>query len=140
MDQVNIGVAVSLAEGLITAVIKDADTKGLDQLANESRELARKTREGLATPEDVTGGTFTITNLGAYDVDGFTPIINPPQVAILGLGRVAEKPVVRNGQLAVGRTMFLSLTFDHRIVDGAPAAEFLQAIKGHLEDPWWMLR
>ena len=140
MDQVNIGVAVSLEEGLITAVIRDADAKGLDQVAAESRELARRTREGLATPEDVTGGTFTITNLGVYDVDGFTPIINPPQVAILGLGRVAEKPVVRNGQLAVGRTMFLSLTFDHRIVDGAPAAEFLQAIKGYLEDPWWMLR
>ena len=140
MEQVNIGVAVSLAEGLITVVIKDADTKGLDQLASESRELARKTREGLATPEDVSGGTFTITNLGAYDVDGFTPIINPPQVAILGLGRVAEKPLVRNGQIVVGRTMFLSLTFDHRIVDGAPAADFLQAIKGYLEDPWWTLR
>ena len=140
MDQVNIGVAVSLEEGLITAVIRDADAKGLDQVAAESRELARRTREGLATPEDVTGGTFTITNLGVYDVDGFTPIINPPQVAILGLGRVVEKPVVRNGQLAIGRTMFLSLTFDHRIVDGAPAAEFLQAIKGYLEDPWWMLR
>ena len=140
MEQVNIGVAVSLAEGLITVVIKDADTKGLDQLASESRELARKTREGLATPEDVSGGTFTITNLGAYDVDGFTPIINPPQVAILGLGRVAEKPLVRNGQIVVGRTMFLSLTFDHRIVDGAPAADFLQAIKGYIEDPWWMLR
>ena len=140
MDQVNIGVAVSLTEGLLTAVIRDADAKTLDQIAPESRELARRTREGLATPDEVSGGTFTITNLGAYDVDGFTPIINPPQVAILGLGRVAEKPVVRNGQLAVGRTMFLSLTFDHRIVDGAPAADFLRAIKSNLEDPWWMLR
>ena len=140
MDQVNIGVAVSLEEGLLTAVVKDADTKSLDQLAAESRELARKTREGLATPDEVSGGTFTITNLGAYDVDGFTPIINPPQVAILGLGRVVEKPVVRNGQFAVGTTMFLSLTFDHRVVDGAPAADFLQSVKGHLEDPWWMLR
>ena len=140
MDQVNVGVAVSLAEGLLTAVIRDADAKTLDQIAAESRELARKTREGLATPDEVSGGTFTITNLGVYDVDGFTPIINPPQVAILGLGRVAEKPVVRNGQLAAGRTMYLSLTFDHRIVDGAPAADFLQAIKANLEDPWWMLR
>ncbi len=140
IDQVNIGVAVSLTEGLLTAVIRDADAKGLDHIAAESRELARKTREGLATPDEVSGGTFTITNLGTYDVDGFTPIINPPQVAILGLGRVAEKPVVRNGQLAVGRTMFLSLTFDHRIVDGAPAADFLRAIKSNLEDPWWMLR
>ncbi len=139
MDQVNIGVAVSLTEGLLTAVIRDADAKSLDQIAVESRELARRTREGLATPDEVSGGTFTITNLGAYNVDGFTPIINPPQVAILGLGRVAEKPVVRNGQLAVGRTMFLSLTFDHRIVDGAPAADFLKAIKGALEDPWWMV-
>jgi pyruvate dehydrogenase E2 component (dihydrolipoamide acetyltransferase) len=139
MAQINIGVAVALDEGLITPVIKDADTKTLSQLAREGRELAAKTRGGTAKPEDVTGGTFTITNLGAYEIDAFTPIINPPQVGILGLGRVVEKPVILDGQVAKGAMMYLSLTFDHRIVDGAPAAEFLQKVKGYLEDPWWMV-
>jgi pyruvate dehydrogenase E2 component (dihydrolipoamide acetyltransferase) len=137
--QINIGVAVALDEGLITPVIKDADTKTLAQLAQQGRELAAKTRGGIAKPEDVTGGTFTITNLGAYEIDAFTPIINPPQVGILGLGRVVEKPVIVGGQVAKGAMMYLSLTFDHRIVDGAPAAEFLQKVKGYLEDPWWMV-
>ena len=139
VDQINIGVAVALEEGLITPVIRDADTKTLSELAQEGRELAAKTRDGKARPEDVTGGTFTITNLGAFEIDAFTPIINPPQVAILGVGRVVEKPVIQDGQVAKGSLMYLSLTFDHRIVDGAPAAEFLQAVKKHLEDPWWMV-
>ncbi len=139
VDQINIGVAVALEEGLITPVIRDADTKTLSELALEGRELAAKTREGRARPEEVTGGTFTITNLGAFEIDAFTPIINPPQVAILGVGRVVEKPVIQDGQVAKGSLMYLSLTFDHRIVDGAPAAEFLQAVKKHLEDPWWMV-
>ena len=139
MPNIDIGVAVSLDEGLITPVLRGADGKGLAQIAAESRELASKVREGRARPEEVTGGTFTITNLGANDVDGFTPIINPPQVAILGVGRVVEKPVVHNGEIVKGRTMFLSLTFDHRIVDGSPAAEFLQSVRRYLEDPWWMV-
>ena len=139
MDEVNIGVAVSLPEGLITPVIRNADQKTLAQIAGEARDLASKTREGRARPEDVTGGTFTISNLGAYEVDAFTPIINPPQVAILGVGRVVDKPVILQGEIAKGAMMYLSLTFDHRVVDGAPAAEFLQKLKGYLEDPWWMV-
>ena len=139
MDEVNIGVAVSLPEGLITPVIRNADQKTLAQIAGEARDLASKTREGRARPEEVTGGTFTISNLGAYEVDAFTPIINPPQVAILGVGRVVEKPVILHGEIAKGAMMYLSLTFDHRVVDGAPAAEFLQKLKGYLEDPWWMV-
>jgi pyruvate dehydrogenase E2 component (dihydrolipoamide acetyltransferase) len=139
MDQVNIGIAVSLPEGLITPVIRDAGAKSLSELASVARELAAKTREGKARPEDVTGGTFTITNLGAYDIDAFTPIINPPQVAILGVGRVVEKPIVDQGAVTKGSMMFLSLTFDHRVVDGTPAAQFLQAVKQRLEDPWWMV-
>ena len=139
MPNIDIGVAVSLDEGLITPVLRGADDKGLAQIAAESRELASKVREGRARPEEVTGGTFTITNLGANDVDGFTPIINPPQVAILGVGRVLEKPVIHNGEITKGQTMFLSLTFDHRIVDGAPAAAFLQTVRRYLEDPWWMV-
>ena len=139
VDQVNIGIAVALDEGLITPVIGDADLKTLTELATEGRELTAKTREGRAKPEEVTGGTFTITNLGAFDIDAFTPIINPPQVAILGVGRVVEKPIIDGGQITKGAMMFLSLTFDHRVVDGAPAAEFLQTVKKHLEDPWWMV-
>ena len=139
VDQVNIGIAVALDEGLITPVIGDADLKTLAELATEGRELAAKMREGRAKPEEVTGGTFTITNLGAFDIDAFTPIINPPQVAILGMGRVVEKPTIDGGQITKGAMMFLSLTFDHRVVDGAPAAEFLQTVKKHLEDPWWMV-
>jgi pyruvate dehydrogenase E2 component (dihydrolipoamide acetyltransferase) len=138
-DRINIGVAVALDEGLITPVIRDADTKALRELAEEGRELAAKTREGRARLEEVTGGTFTITNLGAFGIDAFTPIINPPQVAILGVGRVMEKPVIRDGQVAKGSLMYLSLTFDHRIVDGAPAAEFLQSVAKYLADPWWMV-
>ena len=139
VDEINIGLAVALDEGLVTPVIRNADLKPLAQLAAESRDLAARTREGRTRPEEATGGTFTITNLGPNDIDAFTPIINPPQSAILGLGRVAEKPVIDDGQIVKGATMYLSLTFDHRIVDGAPAADFLQTVKGLLEDPWWMV-
>ena len=139
MDRVNIGLAVSLPEGLVTPVLRDADSKSLGQIAAESRDLAAKTRENRATPEDLADGSFTVTNLGAYDIDGFTPIINPPQVGILGVGRAVDKPIIANGEVVKATMMVLSLTFDHRVVDGAPAAAFLQAVKGYLEDPWWMV-
>ena len=139
LSEVNIGLAVALDEGLVTPVIRGADGKSLAQLAAENRDLAARTREGRTRPEEITGGTFTITNLGANEIDGFTPIINPPQVGILGVGRVVEKPVIANGEIAKGETMYLSLTFDHRVIDGAPAAAFLQTVKGLLEDPWWMV-
>ena len=139
LPEINIGLAVALEEGLVTPVIRGADGKSLAQLAAENRDLAARTREGRTRPEEISGGTFTITNLGANEIDGFTPIINPPQVGILGVGRVVEKPVIANGEVAKGETMFLSLTFDHRAIDGAPAAEFLQTVKRLLEDPWWMV-
>ena len=139
VSEINIGLAVALEEGLVTPVIRGADAKSLAQLAAENRDLAARTREGRTRPEEISGGTFTITNLGANEVDGFTPIINPPQVGILGVGRVVEKPVIANGEIAKGETMYLSLTFDHRVIDGAPAAEFLQTVKSLLEDPWWMV-
>ena len=139
LSEINIGLAVALDEGLVTPVIRGADGKSLAQLAAENRDLASRTREGRARPEEISGGTFTITNLGANEIDGFTPIINPPQVGILGLGRVVEKPVIANGEIAKGETMYLSLTFDHRVIDGAPAAAFLQTVKNLLEDPWWMV-
>ena len=139
LSEINIGLAVALDEGLVTPVIRGADGKSLAQLAAENRDLAARTREGRTRPEEITGGTFTITNLGANEIDGFTPIINPPQVGILGVGRVVEKPVIANGEIAKGETMYLSLTFDHRVIDGAPAAAFLQTVKSLLEDPWWMV-
>ena len=139
LSEINIGLAVALEEGLVTPVIRSADSKSLARLADENRDLAARTREGRTRPEEISGGTFTITNLGANDIDGFTPIINPPQVGILGVGRVMEKPVIINGEIAKGETMYLSLTFDHRVIDGAPAAEFLQTVKRLLEDPWWMV-
>ena len=139
LPEINIGLAVALDEGLVTPVIRGADGKSLAQLAAENRDLAARTREGRTRPEEITGGTFTITNLGANEIDGFTPIINPPQAGILGVGRVVEKPVIANGEIAKGETMYLSLTFDHRVIDGAPAAAFLQTVKNLLEDPWWMV-
>jgi pyruvate dehydrogenase E2 component (dihydrolipoamide acetyltransferase) len=139
MDRVNIGLAVSLPEGLVTPVLRDAASKSLGQIASEARDLAAKTRENRATPQDLADGSFTVTNLGAYDIDGFTPIINPPQVGILGVGRAVDKPIIANGEVVKATMMVLSLTFDHRVVDGAPAAAFLQAVKGYLEDPWWMV-
>ena len=139
MDLVNIGLAVSLPEGLVTPVLRDAASKSLGQIAAEARHLAARTRENRATPEDLADGSFTVTNLGAYDIDAFTPIINPPQVGILGVGRAVDKPIIANGEVVKATMMVLSLTFDHRVVDGAPAAAFLQAVKGYLEDPWWMV-
>jgi pyruvate dehydrogenase E2 component (dihydrolipoamide acetyltransferase) len=139
VQDINVGVAVSLPEGLIVPTIRQADEKPLVQIARETRELANKAREGQASYDEVTGGTFTITNLGPYGIDAFTPIINAPQVGILGIGRVVEKPVVYQGEIAKRSMMFLSLTFDHRVIDGAPAAEFLHTVTAHLEDPWWMV-
>jgi len=139
LPEINIGLAVALDEGLVTPVIRGADGKSLAQLAAENRDLAARTREGRTRPEEISGGTFTITNLGANEIDGFTPIINPPQAGILGVGRVVEKPVIVNGEIVKGETMYLSLTFDHRVIDGAPAAAFLQTVKNLLEDPWWMV-
>ena len=139
MPEINIGVAVSLQEGLIVPTIRRADEKSLAELAREANDLANKAREGQASYDEVTGGTFTITNLGAYGIDAFTPIINAPQVGILGVGRVVEKPGVYHGEITKRSMMFLSLTFDHRVIDGAPAAEFLRTVTSYLEEPWWMV-
>jgi len=139
VPEIHIGVAVSLDEGLLVPTIRCADTKHLAEIAREAHALAARARAGQASYEEVTGGTFTITNLGVYGIDAFTPIINPPQVGILGMGRVLEKPVVYQGEITKRSMLFLSLTFDHRVIDGAPAAAFLHTLKGHLEDPWWMV-
>lgn len=139
LDEVHIGVAVALESGLIVPVVRDADKKSLREIAAETRRLAEGARAGTLTVDEVTGSTFTVTNLGMYGVDVFTPIINPPEVAILGVGRIVEKPACCQGQIVPRAMMHLSLTFDHRIVDGAPAAEFLRTVKELLENPYRLL-
>ena len=126
--EINVGIAVALSEGLIVPVVRDAARKGLREIAIEAKALGEKARTGHLKLEDVTGGTFTITNLGTYGVDGFTPILNPGETGILGVGRIVEKPAIYRGEIARRAMMTLSLTFDHRVVDGAPAAEFLQTV------------
>lgn len=134
-QDIHIGVAVALEDGLIVPVVKNADRKALREIARDTRHLSQQARVGALTHEEVTGSTFSVTNLGMYGVDAFTPIINPPEVAILGVGRIVEKPA-RGPQGVEWRQMLtLSLTFDHRGVDGAPAAAFLQAVRKQLEGP-----
>ncbi len=127
-DSVDVGMAVALDDGLIVPIIRSADTKSLRQIAVESQRLAEQARDGTLSIDDVGGGTFTITNLGMYGIDSFTPILHTPQVAILGVGRIVEKPAVHAGQIVPRAMLTLSLTFDHRIVDGAPAAAFLRQV------------
>jgi pyruvate dehydrogenase E2 component (dihydrolipoamide acetyltransferase) len=132
-DSIDIGVAVALEDGLIAPVIRAAHTKSLRVIADESRQLAERARHGTLSVDDVSGGTFTITNLGMYGIDSFTPILHTPQVAILGIGRIIEKPAVHAGQIVPRPMMTLSLTFDHRVVDGAPAALFLRQVVDNLQ-------
>ena len=134
-DSVNMGIAVNLDEGLIVPVIFNADQKDLGQIAREGRDLAEKARAGRLQLDEISDGTFTITNLGTTGIELFTPIINPPQVAILGVGMVQRRPIVVGDALAIRPAVYLSLVFDHRAVDGVPAANFLQELKRLLEKP-----
>ena len=132
-EDVNVGVAVATEDGLVVPVIHNADKKALEEIDAAIRELTEKAKQGKLTREDLTGGTFTITNLGMYGVEFFIAIINPPEAAILAVGGVVEKPVVVHGNIEIKPMMMLSLSYDHRIVDGAPAAEFLQKVKEKIE-------
>jgi pyruvate dehydrogenase E2 component (dihydrolipoamide acetyltransferase) len=132
-EEVNVGVAVATENGLAVPVIRDANRKTLKEIEATIKELTEKARQVKLTKDDLAGGTFTITNLGMYDVDFFIPIINPPEAAILGFGRIAEKPVVTNAKLEIKPVLTLSLSYDHRIVDGAPAAQFLRSVKEKIE-------
>jgi len=140
----HIGVAVDSERGLLAPVIRDAARKSLHAIAEESARLIASARAGTAAPDDLHGGTFTISNLGMFEIDAFTPIINLPECAVLGVGRVVSRPIVideETEEIAVRKMMALSLTFDHRVVDGAPAARFLQALKGMVERPYgWLMR
>jgi pyruvate dehydrogenase E2 component (dihydrolipoamide acetyltransferase) len=134
-DAIHIGLAVDTERGLVVPVIREADRKGVAQIARERRDLVERARSGKLRPDELSGGTFTLTNLGAFEIDAFTPIVNPPEGAVLGVGRIVKKPVVRGDELRPGMTVVLSLTFDHRLVDGGPAARFLQRIKTLVEKP-----
>ena len=125
---IHVGLAVALDEGLIVPVVRDVDKKSLRDIAAEAKTLAEKARASQLKLEEVSGGTFTVSNLGMYGVDAFTPIINAPQSGILGVGRIVEKPVIYRGEITKRSMMVLSLTFDHRVIDGAPAGAFLQTV------------
>ena len=133
--EINVGVAVAIPDGLLVPVIKHADMKSLSQINVEVKELAGKAKEKRLQPDQMQGNTFTISNLGMFDIDEFTAIINPPDACIMAVGSIAQKPVVKDGELAVGNIMKLTLSCDHRVVDGASGAKFLKTVKSMLEDP-----
>lgn len=134
-DQVDISMAVAVKDGLITPVVKNAGGKGLADIANTSKQLAAAAREGKLQPADYQGGTFTISNLGMFGIKEFTSIINPPQNGILSVGVGEQRPVVKDGELAIATVMSVTLAMDHRCVDGATGARFIQAFKNIIEDP-----
>ena len=133
--EVHVSMAVAIEDGLITPVIRNTDLKSLREIAAESRDLAARARERRLKPEEYTGGTFSVSNLGMLDIDEFTAVINPPEAGILAVGRIAEKAVVHEGQLAVRRRLRLTMSCDHRVIDGATGAQFLKTLKGMLENP-----
>ncbi|GAB3523246.1 pyruvate dehydrogenase complex dihydrolipoamide acetyltransferase [Arthrobacter monumenti] len=136
---INVGVAVAIDEGLMVPVINGADAKGLDIIAAEMRDLAERARAGRLKPDEFSGGTFTISNLGMFGIDNFTAVINPPESAILAVGAAAEEPYVQDGELRTRKTMKITLTSDHRVLDGAVSAAFLRDLKRTLEEPLRML-
>jgi len=139
LSEINIALAVETERGLMTPVLREVDQLNLAGVQRGYAALLGRALAGRSLPDDFAGGTFTITNLGGLEVDGFTPIINPPQAAILGVGRIVEKPVARDGTVVIRPMITLSVSFDHRIVDGAPAAKFLQRVKQLVERPMALL-
>ena len=138
-DYVNLGIAVALDEGLIVPVIKDADLLSLEGLAQATRDMANKAKNGGLSPEDYKGGSFTTSNLGMFGLDSFVAIINQPESGILAIGAIKKTPVVEGDDIVVKPMMSLTLSYDHRIVDGAPAAQFLAAVKKYIEKPYLVL-
>ena len=140
-EGIHIGFAVDTDGGLVVPVVRGAGSMGLFEIAKTSASLIEKARSGKLTVGEMQGGVFTITNLGAFGIDAFTPIINLPETAVLGLGRIRREPIVIDEQIVIRDQITLNLTFDHRIVDGAPAARFLQAVSQAIENPSaWLLR
>ncbi len=134
-SRVNVGVAVAAQEALVVPTVFDADQKGLRQIASENRALAQRVRDGTVTPPELSGGTFTVSNLGMFGIDSFAAVINPPQAGILAVGQITERPVVREGEITTAHLMALNLACDHRILYGADGARFLDRIRGLLEEP-----
>jgi pyruvate dehydrogenase E2 component (dihydrolipoamide acetyltransferase) len=134
-NEVHVSMAVAIEEGLITPVIRHADQKVLRQIASESHDLAARARERRLKPEEYTGGTFSVSNLGMLDIDEFTAVINPPEAGILAVGRIAPKPVAHENGVTIRRRMRLTMSCDHRVIDGATGAQFLKTLKGMLENP-----
>jgi pyruvate dehydrogenase E2 component (dihydrolipoamide acetyltransferase) len=135
VNEVNVGFAVVSASDLLVPVIKNADRLSLADISKNTKTLAQRARSGSLATKEMSGGTFTVSNLGMYDVDLFAPVINPPETAILGVGRIVPKPVVAGEDMAIRQMMTLTLVFDHRVIDGALAAKFLQRVKQLLEAP-----
>ena len=138
LDEVNVGVAMAVTDGLLVPVIKNADKKSLLEIAQEVRDLAKKAKSNSLSIDEMTNSTFSITNLSSYNIDVFNPLLNPPEIGILGVGTVEEAAVVVDGEVAVRSIANLNLAFDHRAWDGAPAAEFVRLISKFLSDPNWM--
>jgi pyruvate dehydrogenase E2 component (dihydrolipoamide acetyltransferase) len=135
----HIGVAVDTPNGLVVPVVRDADAKSLLEVARTVRALTERARAGQLTPDEMHGGTFTVTNMGMLGIDGFTPIINPGEGAILGVGRIVDRVVARDGAPAIRPIMELSLSIDHRLIDGAAGAAFLARVRQILESPYLIL-
>jgi pyruvate dehydrogenase E2 component (dihydrolipoamide acetyltransferase) len=134
-NNIDISMAVAIDGGLITPIIKNADQKSIQDISKESKQLAKKAREGKLAPEEFQGGTFSISNLGMFGIDNFSAIVNPPQSCILAVARAVEKPIVEHGQIKIGHMMNVTLSCDHRVVDGAIGAEFLKALRRYIEHP-----
>jgi pyruvate dehydrogenase E2 component (dihydrolipoamide acetyltransferase) len=138
LKDVNLGLAMAAPDGLMVPVLKDAASLSLLDAARGMRDLADRMRKNTITIDDMSGAGFTITSLSSYDIDAFTPIIDPPQVAILGLGRVTKKAAVHDDEIAIRSMMHASVTFDHRALDGVPVAEFMRTLKANLESTNWL--
>ena len=138
LRDVNVGVAMAVPDGLVVPVVNSVDQVSLLEIGKRLRELASSARDNSLDIDDVSNGGFTVTSLSNYDIDVFTPIINPPQVAIMGIGRITQKPVVIDDKIVVRHTMHASITFDHRALDGVPVAEFIRTVKTNIESAEWL--
>jgi len=137
-DEVNIGVAMATDDGLIVPTVRDANKKSITEIAIETKDFGKRAKENELKPEELTGNTFTVSNLGPFNVDLFIPVINPPETAILALGQIKKKPVVIDDTIVIRSIMMASCAVDHRVLDGAPAGQFLAALKETLENPFMM--
>ena len=138
-EHADIGVAVAIEEGLITPIVRAADQKSLSEIAGEVRDLAERARTRKLRPEEYLGASFSVSNLGMFGIDEFTAIINPPEAAILAVGAMSAKPVVRNNEIVIRQMMRVTMSCDHRVIDGATGAKFLQTFKKILENPLYLV-